>query len=83
PALVAAASATGTTELYASWNGATGVATWRVLAGSSPRALTAVGVFPSQGFETAIAAATAAPYLRVQALSAAGALLGSSPVVTP
>ena len=83
PALVAAASATGTTELYASWNGATGVATWRVLAGSSPRALTAVGVFPSQGFETTIAAATAAPYLRVQALSAAGALLGSSPVVTP
>jgi hypothetical protein len=82
PALVASASDSGTTEIYASWNGATGVAGWRVLAGTSASALSIVGIYPAQGFETAIAAPTTAPYIRVQALSASGALLRSSVVVT-
>jgi Arylsulfotransferase (ASST) len=81
PALAAAGPVHGITQLYASWNGATGVASWRVLAGPSPTSLAVVGIFPSQGFETAIAAPTAAPYVRVQALSAGGALLRSSRVV--
>lgn len=81
PALAVAPSGGGTTEVYASWDGATGVASWRVLAGSSPITLTTVGTYASQGFETAVAAPTAAPYLRVQALSAGGALLRSSAVV--
>jgi hypothetical protein len=81
PALAAARPVHGATQLYASWNGATDIASWRVLAGSSPRQLAAIGIYPSQGFETAIIAPTEAPYLRVQALSAAGSLLRSSPIV--
>lgn len=36
---------------------------------------------PTQGFETAIAAPNSQPYVRVQALSASGTLLRSSPVI--
>ena len=81
PALAAAAPVAGTTELYASWNGATTIASWRVLAGATPTALAVVGSYPAQGFETAIAAPTSQPYVRVQALSATGTLLRSSPVI--
>jgi hypothetical protein len=81
PALAVAPAANAATQLYASWNGATDVASWRVLAGPSPTALAALQTYPSQGFETSILAPTTAPYLRVQALSANGALLQSSSVV--
>jgi hypothetical protein len=81
PALDAATPAHGMTELYASWNGATAVAGWRVLAGSSPRRLAVAGTYAAQGFETAINAPTVARYLCVQALSATGVLLRSSTVV--
>jgi len=83
PALAAAGPVHGVTQLYASWNGATGVANWRVLAGTSPNTLAVVGIYPAQGFETAITAPTTAPYVRVQALSADGSPLRSSRVVKP
>jgi hypothetical protein len=83
PALAAAGPVHGITQLYASWNGATGVASWRVLAGPSATSLAVIGIYPSQGFETAIAAPTTGPDVRVQALSATGALLRSSRVVKP
>jgi hypothetical protein len=65
---------------YASWNGATLVASWRALAGASPSSLTSVAEVPRSGFETAIAipAGTVGPYLQVQALNAAGQVLGTS-----
>ncbi|HZV26238.1 MAG TPA: arylsulfotransferase family protein, partial [Acidothermaceae bacterium] len=81
PALAAGTRGSGVTELYASWNGATDVASWRVLAGSSPTTLATIGTYPSTGFETAILAPTTAPYIRVQALSAAAAVLRSSNVL--
>jgi hypothetical protein len=64
-----------------SWNGATQVASWRVLAGSAPNALQAVMTAGRQGFETQIAIATQ-PYLAVQALDAAGHTLATSSVVS-
>jgi hypothetical protein len=72
--------ATGQGTVYASWNGATEVASWRVLAGTSASSLSAVVQVPRSGFETAIPlpAGTAGPYLSVQALGAGGQLLGSS-----
>jgi Arylsulfotransferase (ASST) len=82
PALVAA-SGRSRTELYASWNGATDVAAWRVLAGRSANKLTAVGTFAATGFETAISAPTTAPYIEVQALSATGTPLRASKAVKP
>lgn len=67
-------------RLYVSWNGATQVSSWRLLAGASPSALSAVRTVPRSGFETAIAlpAAARTGYVGVQALTAAGAILGSS-----
>lgn len=81
PALRVATPHKGSVALWASWNGATNVAAWRVLAGPSAKALRSLKTYPSQGFETAITAPTAAPYVRVQALSSHGALLRSSAVV--
>jgi Arylsulfotransferase (ASST) len=78
---VRAATPIHATQLWASWNGATGVASWRVLAGNGPSALKSVGSYPTQGFETAIRAPTTARYVEVQALSSTGAVMRSSPVV--
>ena len=65
---------------YASWNGATEVASWRVLAGPSPSSLVAVASAPKTGFETAIAtpASVTGGYVAVQALAGSGAVLGTS-----
>jgi hypothetical protein len=67
---------------YASWNGATTVASWRVLAGASPAALQPLLTAARTGFETAIALPRAPSdrYVAVQALDANGAVLGSSAV---
>jgi hypothetical protein len=83
---VSASGSSGPVTVYASWNGATTVATWRVLGGSAPsgapgRSLASVAEAPRSGFETAIAVPHATPYLRVQALAASGAVLGTSPAV--
>jgi len=81
PAVVAHAPAAGKTAVYASWNGATDVASWTVLAGASAKSLTAVGSFPDTGFETAISATTTAPYIAVQAIGTGGQVLATSKVV--
>ncbi len=70
------------TSVYASWNGATTVASWRVLAGASPTTLANVGQFSKTSFETGMSVASTAPYFAVQALNAAGAVLGTSSVLT-
>ena len=67
--------------VYASWNGATGVASWRVLAGPSTHQLAAVATGADSGFETAIATPTAEAYVQVQALSPSGAVLGTSSAI--
>jgi hypothetical protein len=76
PAISASAAGSSMT-VYASWNGATGVATWRLWTGTAPNKLRPVGTFPSQGFETAMRA-KAAPYAEVQAIGADGAVLRTS-----
>jgi hypothetical protein len=81
PALAVRAVSEGGVVAYASWNGATEVASWRVLAGSSPTILKQVGSTAKTGFETAIALSTAPRYLAVQALDEAGAVIGISATV--
>ncbi len=83
PALAATRGASGRVTAYASWNGATEVASWRVLGGATPSTLTPVATAARSGFETAVAlaAGAAGPYLAVQALDASGAVLGSSAAV--
>jgi hypothetical protein len=68
----------GQLTAYASWNGATEVASWRVLAGSSPDALTVAASAPRSGFETAVPVPGPGPYVAVQALDGAGQVLGMS-----
>lgn len=69
------------TQVYASWNGATEVAEWRFLTGASADSLAEAGTFPKRGFETSTAIA-AAPYLAVHALDKNGTELGTSVPVT-
>jgi hypothetical protein len=75
---VAARVRGGRLTVYASWNGATEVASWRVLAGPAPDALQPAATAPRRGFETAIPVAAAGPYAAVQALDAAGQVLATS-----
>jgi hypothetical protein len=81
PSVVASAGARGTTIVYASWNGATAVTGWRVFAGRSPQALSAVGEFPRAGFETEMTVPGTLHYLAVQALGPEGQVLGASRAV--
>ncbi|MCW3018263.1 MAG: hypothetical protein JWN10_571, partial [Solirubrobacterales bacterium] len=76
---IQAGGATGTT-VYASWNGATLVTSWRLLTGASASALSTVAQVPRSAFETAIPvpAGSVGPYVAVQALGAEGQVLGSS-----
>jgi len=63
---------------YASWNGATQVVAWRVLAGAGPTSLHVVTTTARNGFETTIALPTPAEVIEVQALDGAGGVLGTS-----
>jgi EmrB/QacA subfamily drug resistance transporter len=65
----------GASTVYASWNGATKVASWRVLTGPGSAAVAGA---PRTGFETAITVHGAHPQLEVQALDATGHVLGTS-----
>jgi EmrB/QacA subfamily drug resistance transporter len=69
----------GRTTVYASWNGATQVASWRVLgataAGGPPSTLAAT---PRSGFETAIPITGADTSFQLQALDADGKVIGTS-----
>jgi len=69
--------------LYVSWNGATEVESWQVLAGPNPDRLEPVGTVPRRGFETTVAVRTAEPYVAVRARSASGQVLGTSKPVKP
>jgi hypothetical protein len=83
PAVVAETGPDDEVTLYASWNGATEVATWQVLAGPSPERLRPVASAPREGFETAIAVHTAEPYVGVQAKDRSDRVLGTSKAVKP
>lgn len=64
----------------ASWNGATGVARWRLLHGRLSDAMMEVATVDWTGYDTPIPiGAKADGYYRLQALDAAGAVVGESP----
>jgi Arylsulfotransferase (ASST) len=79
---VAASTSGGRTTVYVSWNGATQVASWRVLAGASPTTLASAGSARRSGFETAIRVAGSKD-VAVQALDGRGNVLAQSPTVQP
>jgi hypothetical protein len=77
-ALRASAGAAGHTTVYASWNGATQVARWQVLAGASADQLSPVTSQARNGFETAVTTTAAGPFFAMRALNASGQVLGTS-----
>jgi hypothetical protein len=81
PAAGGASGASGQLDVYASWNGATQVASWRVLGGNSTKSLVPVASAPRAGFETTLLTLGAESYVAVQALAANGAVLGTSKVI--
>ncbi len=81
PSVAAKASGSSALSVYASWNGATEIASWKVLAGSSPSTLAPVASAARSGFETVVKAPTTGPYVEVQALDGAGNVIGTSAAV--
>jgi Arylsulfotransferase (ASST) len=83
PAVAAQRAADGSVELYASWNGATEVARWRVL-GAARRGerLRGIEEAPRAAFETRIRVASPPAIVAVAALDSAGAQLGRSRLVS-
>lgn len=80
PNLLADTQGTTTTS-YASWNGATDVASWRLFGGSSAHTLEVLATVPTGGFETTISTPPVNVVL-AQALNAAGEVIGESKVIT-
>ncbi len=70
------------TTVYASWNGATEVVSWRVLAVAGAGRMTAVATHARSGFETAIAVPPGYSGFEVQALGAGGRAIGVSRLFT-
>ena len=68
----------GKATVYASWDGDTQVAGWRVLAGSSAQSLKTVATKAKTGFETTIALSKTYKTYEVQAVGGQGHVLGTS-----
>lgn len=82
PAVLASLNDTGEeTIVHASWNGATGVASWRVLGGKHSGSLAAQTTIPASGFESSATLPQKYAYVSVQALDSAGHVLGTSRTV--
>ena len=80
PPAGAARKVGGKTVVYASWNGATQVASWRLLAGSRSSRLVPAASAPRSGFETTIPVPGGDSTFQLQALDAAGKVIGTSRV---
>ena len=81
PAAVAERISEDEVRVYASWNGATEVATWEVLAGPRPGQLESLESAPRDGFETTIVVHTTEPYVAVRAKNSSGRVLGTIELV--
>jgi hypothetical protein len=81
PAVAAARSADGGVNVWASWNGATEVTRWELLAGTGPDALVVTGSRPRRGFETTLRAPRGTAWVAARALAGDGSVLGVSRAV--
>lgn len=76
--VIAAKRSGASVTVSTSWNGATGVASWQIFAGSSPTLLIPVVSVPKSGFQSTATVVTSAPYVEVRALDVNGNVLGTS-----
>ncbi len=82
PSLGVVSSGQGGLKVYMSWNGATEIASWRVLGGSSPGRLRVFDTTKFTGFETEATLHSKPTDIEVQAVGAAGKTLGTSSIHT-
>ncbi|HXW78678.1 MAG TPA: MFS transporter, partial [Acidimicrobiales bacterium] len=66
------------TAVYASWNGATQVASWKILAGTSSHDLSVVASSTKTGFETEVNVKGHQSVFEVEAINAKGQVIGTS-----
>lgn len=78
PATAALRNANGSVDVYASWNGATEVASWRVLGGAAAGKLEPLAHAARTGFETRVRVAAPPAILAAAALDRSGRELGRS-----
>jgi hypothetical protein len=78
PAVAARRDQNGRTSVEATWNGATDVARWRILAGAEPGSLRPVDTVGWNGLNTVARVATPAKYVTVSAEDALGHVIGAS-----
>jgi hypothetical protein len=84
PAIAVESGKGGASTVYASWNGDTRTARWRLVGGINADRLRAVGVSRARtGFETAIGVRRPPPLLAVEALDARGRVLATTAAVGP
>jgi hypothetical protein len=67
--------------VYLSWNGATEVASWRVLSGTSATSLSTLVTMPKAGFETAITVRSSGTFVQGEALNSSGQVIGKTKVL--
>ena len=77
PSGAARLGAEGTT-VYASWNGATQVMSWKVLAGTSKKNMTVAAAEPKTGFETQLNVKGNSSVFEVQAVNSKGQVIATS-----
>jgi hypothetical protein len=77
PAIVASRNG-GSVQVKTSWNGATGIVSWQIFAGSSPSVLVPLATLPKHGFQTTATVSTSATYVESRALDANGNVLAAS-----
>jgi EmrB/QacA subfamily drug resistance transporter len=78
PPVGAAVRAGGKATVYASWNGATQVVAWTILAGPGANRLSVVAKATRSGFETAVALRRTYQSFEVEALDADNRVIGTS-----
>jgi hypothetical protein len=81
PPRLVAHTASGRRLLYASWNGATEIAAWRLEAGSRRGDLEAALTKPKKGFETSLPIPRSAAFAAAVALGSDGNVLGRSKAI--
>jgi Arylsulfotransferase (ASST) len=78
PSLANQPQANGDVDVWASWNGATGVGSWRVLGGRTPGSLHPFATGHMTGFETKLVIQSEPRYVAVQALGFQGHVIHTS-----
>jgi hypothetical protein len=81
PAMAVESGPEDKVTIYASWNGATEVITWQVLAGNAPDQLEPLALAPRQGFETVITVRTTESYVGLEAVNGSGRVLGTTSAI--